>query len=183
MSRFTARMKHFCHEYMLDNDARQAAIRVGYKPKSASCRAYDLMQKPEVQAEIAKLRSEQKKRLEIDSDEVLGELLKISMSNAADLFDKRGEMKSLDSIPREVMACVKSIKKRIDKDTGIPFFEVSFWDKTKTLETLCRHLGLLQDNTNVRFPDGIPDELKVMSDLEIDKAIKDEAERIDKTLN
>jgi hypothetical protein len=181
--RFTPRMRLFAHEFMVDNDARQAAIRVGYKPKSASARAYSLMRNPHVKAEIHALQSAQKKRLEIDSDEVLGELLRIAMSSPSDLFDEHGEMKSIQDIPREVMACVKRIKKRIDKDTGLPCFEVAFWDKPRSLETLCRHLGLLQDNTNVRFPDGIPNELKVMSDGEIDEAIKQEAERIDKTLN
>jgi phage terminase small subunit len=179
MKVFTQRMRRFCREYIIDNDGTAAAIRSGYAKRGAASRACEMLKSKHVIRRIEELRKEQHKRLDIRADDVLSELMRISMSSAADIFDEHGEIKPINEIPREVLACVRSIKRRIDKNTGLPIFEFSFWDKTKTLETLCRHLGLLQDNTNVRFPDGIPDELKAMSEPEIDDLIRQEAKRLD----
>ena len=168
------RRLRFAREYMIDNNAQNAALRSGYAMATAK-RASAMLDAPDIAKEISRIQKEQMRRCEIRADDVLGELLAIAKSNPADMFDERNELKSIHDMPREVTACIKSVKKRIDKDTGLPMFEVSLWDKPKCLETLARHLGLLQDNTNIKVSVGIPPELAQMSDVEINEAIAKEA--------
>lgn len=78
MAKLTEKQKRFCEEYLIDLNARQAAIRAGYPEKRASEQAYQLLQKTTVSAYIEKLREEQQRRTEITADKVLGELAKIA---------------------------------------------------------------------------------------------------------
>jgi phage terminase small subunit len=42
----------FVHEYLIDFNATQAAIRAGYSTKTAGSQAHDLLKKPEIQAKL-----------------------------------------------------------------------------------------------------------------------------------
>ena len=51
-----AQMAAFCLEYMVDSNGQGAAIRAGYARKSAKVRAWKLLQRDDVKAELARLR-------------------------------------------------------------------------------------------------------------------------------
>ena len=170
------RQRRFCREYIVDEVGGRAARRAGYTPSSADTRASNLLDRADVQEEIRRLRSEQTERLEIKSDVVLRELWKIATANAADLFDDNGNIKPLSQLPRSLTSAVRAVKRRATGPEGtIEALEISFWDKVKALEILARSLGLLQDNTNVRFPDGVPKELAEMTEAQLNEAICSEA--------
>lgn len=59
MSALTPKQRAFCREYIDDENRRQAAIRAGYRPKSASERGGKLLQDPRIQDLISKLRAAQ----------------------------------------------------------------------------------------------------------------------------
>lgn len=180
--RLNARVIRFCREYMVDGNLQRAVIAAGYSTKSPDTVASRLLASPCVQQYIAELRAKQIDRCEIRADKVLGELMSLAMGNPADLFGPDGTLKPIAEMPRELTACFRSMRiieqhiKGKGKRTTIS--SISFWDKPRCLETLARHLGLLQDNVNVRYPDGIPAELKAMSSKDLDAEIVAEATSI-----
>lgn len=58
----TKKQESFCQEFVVDNNATQAAIRAGYSEKSARAMACENLTKPNIQAQIAILRAEGAKR-------------------------------------------------------------------------------------------------------------------------
>lgn len=49
MTRLTDKQEQFCHEYLVDYDATQVAIRAGYSQKTSEQLSYQLLQKTSVQ--------------------------------------------------------------------------------------------------------------------------------------
>ena len=54
----TEKMKTFCLEYLVDENASQAAIRAGYSKKTAGSIGNENLQKPEIQKYIEELKKE-----------------------------------------------------------------------------------------------------------------------------
>jgi phage terminase small subunit len=70
----TQKQRRFCEEYLVDLNAKQAAIRAGYSPNAAAEQGYENLIKPHVAAEIAKLRKEQSERTKVSADQVIEHL-------------------------------------------------------------------------------------------------------------
>lgn len=68
--------ERFCHEYIIDYNGTQAAIRAGYKATSARTQASDLIANPDILARVRELQEEQMKRLALNADMVTLEILK-----------------------------------------------------------------------------------------------------------
>ena len=49
MTKLTDKQEQFCHEYLVDYDATQVAIRAGYSQKTSEQLSYQLLQKTSVQ--------------------------------------------------------------------------------------------------------------------------------------
>ena len=103
----------FCHEYIKDQNATQAAIRAGYSEKTAYSQGQRLLKKVEAAALIAELTKEKCNTVKVDAAWVLIE--------AVDLYkecriegDRASANKSLDTIGKHV--------------------EVKAWDKSVTIE-------------------------------------------------
>ena len=69
MSALTPKQRAFAREYALEGNRRQAALRAGYRVKSASERGGKLLHDPRVQALIEKIRSA---NVEPDDTSLLG---------------------------------------------------------------------------------------------------------------
>lgn len=142
----TGKQERFCDEYMIDLNAKQAAIRAGYSPKTAEQIGNQLLHKTSVLTEIRKRRAEQSKRTGITADRVLLELARIGFVNAADVIDDEdATIKS--SASRDDTACVQSVKvKTMSTDKGdMVEREVKLADKIKALDLLGKHLGMWDD--------------------------------------
>lgn len=71
------RKQRFCREYVIDNNATQAAIRAGYSKRSAEMQGSRLLTNPDVIEYVAKLRAEMCKRNEVTEDFVIQTLLTV----------------------------------------------------------------------------------------------------------
>lgn len=71
MAKLTAKQEQFCLEYMVDLNAKQAAIRAGYSKKTAAEMGYESLNKPHVAARIQQLMAERSERTLISADWVL----------------------------------------------------------------------------------------------------------------
>jgi len=91
--KLTARQERFVAEYLIDLNATQAAIRAGYSQKRASEMAYQLLQKPTVQAAVEQAKRAQAKRVQITADDVLRDLIEIKnrCMQAMPVLDREGK--------------------------------------------------------------------------------------------
>lgn len=77
MGKMTAKQDRFCHEYTIDLNATQSAIRAGYSEKSARKIGCELLTKPDIQAKIAEFNHERCKTTKIDALWVLTQAVKV----------------------------------------------------------------------------------------------------------
>lgn len=155
----------FCREYVIDHKGVQAAIRAGYGKAGANVRRCELMARPRVQAEIARLEAEAIKRAEIKVDDVLRELKVLGFSNIRDVlsFGPGGVvLKDSDTLSAEVMATVAEASQTISKDGGR--ISAKMHDKLKGLELLGRYLKMWTDKVEVSTAES-PIPLSVLEQL------------------
>lgn len=154
------KQKRFVEEYLVDLNATQAAIRAGYKEKTARAMGAENLTKPDIATAIQKAMAERQQRTEITQDMVLNELAKVAFANGTDFakvvcrevpmttVDEDGnlqtvvkrqqlvEVRDTSTIAPEKRAAISCIKE------GKYGIEVSSYDKVKALELLGKHLGM-----------------------------------------
>ena len=74
MTTLTPKQERFCHEYMVDLNATQAAIRAGYSKKTAQEQGSRLLSKVIVKTRISELQAEVAARTDVTIDDVIGML-------------------------------------------------------------------------------------------------------------
>lgn len=140
MPKLTDKQKRFCEEYLIDLNATQAAIRAGYKEKTAYAQGQRLLKKVEAQEYLQELMNERSKRTEITADRVLRELAAIAFSDRTELAQV-GESGEVTFTPTEQLK--EDIKRTIAGiENGKYGTKVTTYDKVKALELLGKHLGL-----------------------------------------
>lgn len=80
----TPKQERFVAEYLVDLNATAAAIRAGYKERTAAQQGHNLLQKPVVATAIQEARANLSKRTEITQEYVLKKLKEIADTDAAD---------------------------------------------------------------------------------------------------
>lgn len=144
----TQRQERFVQEYLVDLNATAAAIRAGYREKTAAQQGHNLLQKPEIQLEIRRAKAEREERTRVTSDMVVQELAKIAFASGADYAKVVGSgdgastvvitpTDTLSGNQRAAIACIEETK------FGI---RVSTCDKVRALELLGKHLGAFEGN-------------------------------------
>ncbi|MDU0938776.1 MAG: terminase small subunit [Clostridiales bacterium] len=78
----TPKQKLFIHEYLIDLNATQAAIRAGYSPKGAKDSGYENKHNPLIKAEIERIMQEKEDSLIAKEDEVLKYLTTVLRSES-----------------------------------------------------------------------------------------------------
>jgi hypothetical protein len=81
---------------------------------------------------------------------VVCELWQIANADPGDAFDSDGKLKNIKDIPEALRKTIQSVETYEDFTEGVEVGEVQkvkFWDKTKALDMLARHLGMYIDMT------------------------------------
>ena len=104
------KQKAFIREYVKDFNATQAAIRAGYSKKTAGSQSFDLMQKPEIQDEIAEAVKNASESAEVTVERVLKELSAIAFVDPADIFNDDGTLKPLSQIPEQARRAIAGLE-------------------------------------------------------------------------
>lgn len=155
------KQKRFVSEYLIDLNAKQAAIRAGYSPKGAEPQASRLLSNVKIQSEIAKAMRKREKRTEITQNRVLEELAAIAFAKATDYatVDKKGivNITPTEELTEGQKKAIAGIKE------GANGVEIKLSDKTKALEMLSRHLGMFRDKIDVNI-----EAVEIIEDLESD---------------
>ena len=122
-----ARQKRFCDEYLIDCNAKQAAIRAGYSPKTAYSIGNENLNKPELKDYI---------------DEQLEKI------HSAKIADAEEVMKYLTSVMRgeHTEQVLKLIGEGVQTVTDI---DVSAKERLKAAELIGKRYGLFTDKVGV----------------------------------
>jgi phage terminase small subunit len=154
VTKLNPRRERFCHEYLIDLNQTQAAIRAGYSPKTASEQAYDFLKNLQIQARISELKKEREDRTEITADRVLQQYCDIADYRIEDVMDFDGEeciFKPMKEWPRSARAAISSVKqtsetRRIGKEE-IKTVKIEFKvdDRLRALDAMAKHLGLFDN--------------------------------------
>ena len=100
-------------------------------------------------------KATQLQQADLSATRVLEEYRRIGFSDIGALFDDHGRLKSLRELPRDVRAAIASMKvtkKNLTAGDGVmeDVVEVKLWDKTRALESLAKHFGLLVERVEIK---------------------------------
>jgi len=142
--------ERFCQEYIIDLNETQAAIRSGYSEKTAGQQGARLFKDVNIKARIDQLLAERAKRCEVRQDDVIAELKRLGFSdmrNLAEWNSVQVKLKDSSELSDSDAACVESVSQTVSKDGGS--LSIKLHSKTKSLELLARHLGILHDKVDL----------------------------------
>lgn len=167
--------ERFCHEYIIDHNGTQAAVRAGYSKKTANEQSSQILTILNVKERIKHLEQKSLERIDISADKVLQELGRIafaSMEDYVDIDEVTGSThaKGYKDMPPGGGKVVRKIKekRRIlqskgEKDDMIldDTYEFELHDKMKALEMLGKNYKLFTDNLNLT---GFPKRIVIMNE-------------------
>src|SRR3972149_1048900 len=105
----------------------------------------------------------------IDPDRALREAARLAYSDIGDLFGPDGKLLPLKEWPNHIRAAVSSVKyRKYNADAGDgkqeDIVELKLWDKSKNLEMLFKHMGLLIERMDINISTKIEDRIKAGRD-------------------
>jgi phage terminase small subunit len=104
------RQERFVEEYLLDLNAKRAAIRAGYSPKTAEAQGSRLLSNVKVQRALTARMAARSQRTEVAADRVLLEMARIGFSDLRRLFHENGRLKRPDEWDDDTAASIASIE-------------------------------------------------------------------------
>jgi phage terminase small subunit len=155
----TTKQRVFVAEYLIDLNARQAAIRAGYSVRRAEVTGSELLSSRKVSEEVAKAMKARQERTHITQDRVLQELARIAFFDIRKLYRQDGTLKNPGELDDEAAAVLSGIDvtehvnvEVVDgevKRTPIATKKAKVFDKGAALTLAMRHLGMLTDKAEV----------------------------------
>lgn len=128
----TDKQELFCQEYLIDLNATQAAIRAGYSKDTAYSIGSENLKKPDIRTRIAELMIERSKKLLIDQDFVIQNLIEVSQ-------------RCMQARPVMVFDYEEKAMVQKTDDDGNAVYEFDSLGATKSLELLGKHLKMFTD--------------------------------------
>lgn len=169
----TPKQKRFIDELMVDENAKQAAIRAGYSPKSAEVNGPRLCR--QLRPHIEAARKELVQRTQLRQEDVIAELKRVAFLDPRLVYGADGRPLPVKDMPEDVARAVAEVSQEVevepDRETddgmvvkGRARAEVKklvFASKIKALELAMKHLGMLTDKVEHSGKDGGPLEVTV----------------------
>ncbi len=98
MGKLRKKQEKFCHEYVIDLNATQAAIRAGYSKHTAKEMGYEHLTKPHIQDFISELQAETRDRTLVTVDFVINGIKDI----AEDGEQENNRLKAFDMLGKHL---------------------------------------------------------------------------------
>lgn len=140
----------FISEYMVDFDAKNAAIRAGYAPSTANDASKwihpEHPEKPKLRKEIDIRIAAAARRTGITRERIMAELAKVAFANISDVVDPQTGMLNAEAL-KEDSAAIKSYKAKTS-DKGDEY-SVDMGDKVRALELIGKTLGMFRDEVAI----------------------------------
>lgn len=163
----------FVAEYLKDLNATQAAMRAGYRARTARQQGARLLTKADIQQAVQASQHKRLEKLEITSDRVLAEVARIGFSDIRAWFDDKGNLRPVHELSADVAAALGSVEVHREKTRSSDgneqtvtieecLVKVKAWDKMRALELLAKHLGIVKEQHEHTGKDGRPIETRVV---------------------
>lgn len=157
--------KAFIREYLIDHNATQAAIRVGYCAKTAHVSGPRLLSDVRIRTAIAAAEAKISAKYEITAERVKAELAKMAFANMEDyVIHENGDITPhLSNCTRDQMAAVQEFTVDATGGSGdgerklVMRTRLKLADKTRALELLgrCKDLSLFENKVELTASDDI----------------------------
>lgn len=165
----TPKQQRFVTEYLIDLNGKQAAIRAGYSPKTAEVQACRLLSNVKVSAAVAEGQKTVAEKLGITHEKVLKEYARLAFLDIRRAFDDAGRLLPIHEIDDDTAAAISGLEVEhtlaaigVDEELeGQPhggalkrmrgremvgqLAKIKLSDKRAALDSLAKHLGLLND--------------------------------------
>jgi phage terminase small subunit len=177
------RQERFVEEYLIDLNAKQAATRAGYSPRTAEAQGSRLLSNAKVQSAITARMAERTKRTEVAADRALLEIARVGFSDLRRLFHDDGRLKHPHEWDDDTAASVASVEvatRSLGNGEVEYVRKIKLWDKGKALEQLWKHLCLYRDQELSEQPDHRP--LSDLSDEELYQRLLDARVRLSQAI-
>ncbi len=151
-SKLTRRRRRFVTEYLKDLNATQAAIRAGFKPKTAYSQGQRLLGFPAVRTAIVDGQRYILGRTEISAQRLLAEVACIAFCDPAKFFDTDGSLLPITKVPEKERRALRALESRelFEFVPGLGRVErgvvhrIRWADKMAALNFLGRYLGIIR---------------------------------------
>ena len=168
----TDRDRKFADEYVIDFDAKHAAIRAGYSETTArNASAWinpENPAKPKLRALIDRKLAELSRRTGVTAERVIQELAKIAFANADDIIDP-STGRFIDGVQRADMAAVAGYRRKSGDD--FDEHEVKMYDKVRALELLGKRFGMFEEKKQITSA-----KPEIIDDIGADPAVSENAQ-------
>lgn len=151
--KLTAKQKKFCHEYVKNFNATQAALNAGYSQRTAHSIGSFILTKVEIKAYLSKIQNKRLDENRAQAKEILDRTSELIQSNIVPILEA-ARTNSLNELPLSAQKSIRSVryKKQITPDRHGNTEESESWmitlhDINKPLELMWRHLGLAMQDT------------------------------------
>lgn len=167
-SKIQKRHEIFAAEYVIDLNGARAAQAAGIAESGAAVWASRALTNAKVRKLVDRHQSRRATKLELTADRVVEEIRRLAFSNMGDYTRVDADGKAvldMSAITRDQFAAVQEIREDTAGGSGdgerklVIRTTLKLADKTKNLELLARHLGMLQDNLKVTGLEGLADKL------------------------
>lgn len=145
----TPRQRKLVEEFFIDFNKAKAFVRAGYSPTGVTNNWFHrVFANPKIKKAIEIGMRERQKRLEATSDAVIANLARIAFCDVTQVVRiEDGEMfiRDTDEIPYDCKMAITKISQTMNAK-GHRSVKIDFASKSKALELLARHLGLLSED-------------------------------------
>jgi phage terminase small subunit len=150
----TPKRDRFVAEYLKDFNATQAAIRAGYSRKTARAQAHRLLTKVDVQEAVKKANQRLIDKLELTTEMVDREAMRLLNLDPADLFDSEDRVLPIKDMPEDARRALLGMDvEELDEGT---LKKLRFHNKVSAIEVLYKRLGALREKVELTGKDGKP---------------------------
>jgi len=144
----TEQRKRFADRYFETLNGSQSAIYAGYSEATSRQKAWELLNDPEVEEYLSKLKAEYSEKSGISKQRVLDEYRKIAFSDVRNILTIDGGLKSIDDLDDDTAGAIAGIESfdefsRDGEKLGTNR-KIKLHDKLRALEALSKHLGLFE---------------------------------------
>lgn len=143
----TPKQLKFVEEYLLDHNAKGAAIRAGYAEIGAATRGHKMLHNPKVQTVLQQRLKARAAAAKDDVDAIITELKRIAFGDVRGVLSwgpQGVHIKPSDSLSDAVASTVAEVSEAPGR-----LIKIKQHDKMKALELLGRHLGMWNDKVKV----------------------------------
>jgi phage terminase small subunit len=159
----SARQERFCHEYVKDLNATQAAKRAGYSPKTSDVIGPRLLDNVGVHLLVERLKQQINDASVMSARETLQEITRIARSSIKRAFSPTGKLLSPLDMDEDAAAAISSfeVQSSLGEDGASPceIRKIKLWDKMAALRFMAMHHKLIGPEVHINLGAELADRL------------------------